>query len=103
MEDEVGSDGALDTAGPPAVDPAPPKAKDVDLGSPVVDQVWSVIQLCFFSLHGPDICCRNFDFIIADKEQVKRGVLPAAEAAPPVDALLVEPPNLKISVEADDV
>jgi len=61
VEDEVGSDGALDTAGPPAVDPAPPKAKDVDLGSP------------------------------------------AAEAAPPVDALLVEPPNLKISVEADDV
>ena len=48
MEEEVGSDGAFDTAGPPAVDPAPPKAKDVDLGSPVVDQVWSVIQLWFF-------------------------------------------------------
>ena len=46
-EEEVGSDGAFDTAGPPAVDPAPPKAKDVDLGSPVVDQVWSVIQFCF--------------------------------------------------------
>ena len=30
-------------------------------------------------------------------------MLPAAEAAPPVDALLVEPPNLKMSVEADDV
>ena len=29
--------------------------------------------------------------------------IPAAEAAPPVDALLVEPPNLKMSVEADDV
>ena len=41
----MGSDGAFDTAGPPAVDPAPPKAKDVDLGSPVVDHVWSVTLL----------------------------------------------------------